>query len=249
MARVNYLEAKEMASKGGNLQFNFLSLKDGESKRVRFLHASIEDIPAYSAHSVKVNVGGSEKFKNVNCLRSSNEPVQKCPLCAIGNKPRARIYLALTDETNTVYIWERSGQFLEEMEGYFTRYGDLRNHLFDIERRGTGLNTKYNIFPLGQNIVQDKSTLPAIPDVFGVLVLDKDYNDINTFINTGTFPEKVTSTTQQTNQQQPQYQRREQVMQQAGFQQQPQQPSYSQQDINPWGQQTTVDNNTPRRGW
>lgn len=193
MARVSYKEAQEVASKSGNFDFGFLALKDKESKRIRFLHQSMDDIPSFTVHSVKVvDINGNDKTKNVDCLRAINEPIQKCPLCAIANKTRARIYLSLVDEdTHELLVWERSGSFLNDMEGYFTRYGDLRDYVFDIERKGTGLDTKYNLYPIGPSPIQDKSVLPAIPDVYGKLVLDKTAEEQQYFIQYRNFPERT----------------------------------------------------------
>lgn len=234
MARVNYEEAKELASKGGNFEFGFLSLKDKESKTVRFLHENIESIQSFTVHSVQVNNGGQVRTKNVDCLRATNEPVQKCPLCAIGNRPRARIYLALLDEkTHQVIVWERAASFLTEMEGYFQRYGDLRDYVFDIERKGNGLDTKYNLYPLGSSPIEDKSVLPSIPDVYGKLVLTKTAEEQNYFIQTQTFPERINPDANQ-NSQMPQFTRREPVNTQPQFQPN-QQPQHLNPQNSPWG--------------
>lgn len=247
MARVNYEEAKELASKGGNFEFGFLSLKDGESKRVRFLHDTIESIQSFTVHSVQVSNGGQVRTKNVDCLRAPNEPVQKCPLCAISNRPKARIYLALVDETtHQVLIWERAASFLTELEGYFKRFGDLRDMLFDIERKGTGLNTTYTLIAMGQSVIEDKSVLPTIPDVYGKLVLVKTAEEQEQFISTGTFPERVNPQVNQANQM-PQFTRRESN----GFNQPQSQQNQFNAQSSPWSNNSNIQQQPqqPKRGW
>ena len=56
----------------------YFSLKDdGDKELVRFMLNSIEDVDGYAVHRVKVN--GYDR--NVNCLRSYSDPLDKCPLC------------------------------------------------------------------------------------------------------------------------------------------------------------------------
>ena len=205
MARVNIKEAQEI-SKRGDFEFTFLGLKNGQSKRVRFLHNSIDSIPSFTVHSVSITDGQNTSYKSVDCLRALNEPVQKCPLCAIGNKPKARIFLFLVDENNhDLIVWERSAQFLDEMQGYFERYGDLRDYVFDIERRGEKLDTKYTLYPIGPSPIADKSVLPELPEIYGKLILDKTADEQQQFINTGVFPQRINPDLKQAgNQQQPQ---------------------------------------------
>lgn len=188
MAKLNINEAQEMASRG-DFSFKFFNLRDRETMKVRFLYSDINEVESYSVHSITLPDG---KKKNVNCLRLTNEPVQNCPLCAIGNKPRARIYLNLVNEkTHELLVWERSAQFLDTLEGYIKRYGDLRDYVFEIERKGSGLDTNYEIYPMGSNPIEDKSVLPKPADILGTVFLNKTYDDLSTFVNEGKFPEET----------------------------------------------------------
>ena len=259
MARLNATEAKEMASRGTS-SINFFSLKDRETMKIRFLYKDIEEVEGYSVHQITLPDG---KKKNVSCLRASNEPVQNCPLCAIGNKPRARIYLNVVNEkTHELLVWERSAQFLDTLEGYIKRYGDLRDYIFEVERKGTGLDTEYVIYPLGQSIIEDKSVLPETPKILGTLLLDKSAKDIEYYINTGRFPEEIKPELErrdtapnpqqgapyQTYGQNPQPQNGGYNPQyNQGYQQpQPESP-YTPNDVNPWGN----NNGEPKKrsGW
>lgn len=269
MARLNYQDAKEMANKNGGFDFKFFSLKDRETIKIRFLVSKIEDVDSHSVHNLTLPDG---KKKNIECLRQPNEPVQNCPLCAMGNKPRARIYLNVVDEkTHELMVWERSAQFLDTLEGYLQRYGDLRDYIFEVERKGTGLDTEYLIYPLGQSMIPDKSVLPEPISVEGKLILDKSFQELSNYVATGVLPDSTAPTPQT----QPELQRRDTAPQynqgapynpqgqapynpQAQYQQpqsqgqpqpqgQPQASPYTPNDVNPWA------NNQPtppkRNGW
>ena len=252
MARLNTSEAREMASKG-TTGINFFSLKDRETMKIRFLYKDIEEVESYSVHQITLADG---KKKNVSCTRATNEPVQNCPLCAIGNKPRARIYLNVVNEkTHKLLVWERSAQFLDTLEGYIKRYGDLRDYIFEVERKGTGLDTEYVIYPLGQSIIEDKSVLPETPKILGTLLLDKSAQDLEYYINNSRFPEEI----------KPELERRETAPNpQQGVPNQPnnqgyapqnttgyQQPQqgYTDNDYNPWGSDKSGSEPKKRSGW
>lgn len=245
MARLNYMEAKDMANKGGGFDYKFFSLKDKETIKIRFLVSKLDDVESYSVHSITLPDG---KKKNVSCLRQPNEPVQNCPLCAISNKARARIYLNVVDEkTHELLIWERSAQFLDTLEGYIQRYGDLRDYIFEIERKGTGLDTEYLIYPMGSNPIPDKSVLPEPVSVLGKSLLDKNFDELTNFVNTGNLPEQVKPNNDN-------LQRRETTPNYGSYQPQLQptqensnQPNYNETEANPWGNNNS---NPPKRnGW
>ena len=236
MARLSIEEAKEMASRNGGSDFKFFALKDRETIKIRFLISSIEEVERFSVHTVTM---ADNKKKNVNCLRALNEPVQNCPLCAIGNKARGRIFLNVVDErTHDLLIWERSVQFLDQLEGYIQRYGDLRDYLFEVERKGTGLDTEYQLYPLGSSPIEDKSVLPQSISVLGRTLLDKNYDEISQFINTGVFAENTQPQIKTIEQQD--LPKREETA-----------PTVNQQNNNTWG----ANNNQPqanppkRNGW
>ena len=241
MARLNVMEAKDMANKGGGFDYKFFSIKDKESIRIRFLVSKIEDVESYSVHTITLPDG---KKKNVSCLRQPNEPVQNCPLCSISNRARARIYLNVVDEkTHELLIWERSAQFLDTLEGYISRYGDLRDQIFEVERKGTGLDTEYIIYPMGHSIIEDKSVIPEPVSVLGKSLLDKNFNELTQYVNTGNLPDDTQPTVQEN------LQRRETAPQpNQGYTQpqaQSQAPNYAEAEANPWG-----GNQAPKRnGW
>lgn len=237
MARLSIEEAKEMASRNGGSDFKFFSLKDRETIKIRFLISSVEEVERFSVHTITM---ADNKKKNVNCLRALNEPVQNCPLCAIGNKARGRIFLNVVDEkTHDLLIWERSVQFLDQLEGYIQRYGDLRDYLFEVERKGTGLDTEYQLYPLGSSPIEDKSVLPQPISVLGRTLLEKTYDDLTQYINTGAFVEN-TQPTKQTTIEPQDLPRREEVA-----------PTQPQANNNSWGNSNSQPQANPpkRNGW
>lgn len=268
MARITQEQAKEMSASNSN-GINFFALEDRKAKKVRFLYNSPSDIEAVSVHQVVLPDG---KRKTVDCLRAPNEPVQKCPLCESGLKPKGRIYLALISEDSadrgTVYIWERSAQFIDTLQGHYNRYCGQNNipfvdYVFEIERHGAkgDTNTKYEVYPIGAQPV-DKNSLPEVPDL-SKLILEKDYNECLSFVNTGNFP-STEGATQPNNT----MDRRVITPQYNGREEQPVQPTYQQQSYpqpteihypngqasapqaapqNGWG--NPQPNNSGRRGW
>lgn len=248
MARLNTMDAKSMAEKSGGFDYKFFSLKDRESIRIRFLVSKIEDVESYSVHQITLPDG---KKKSVSCLRQPNEPVQNCPLCAISNKVRARIFINVVDEkTHELLVWERSAQFLDTLEGYIARYGDLRDQIFEVERKGTGLDTDYIIYPMGQSIIEDKSILPQPVSVLGKSLLDKNYNELTQFVNTGVLQEDTQPNVQENLQRRetnPQVGNNTQPNYNQGYSQNNQAPNYSEAEQNPWGNNNQ---NPPKRnGW
>ena len=239
MARLNYRDAKDMANKSGGFDYKFFNIKDKEAIKIRFLVSKLDDVESYSVHTITLPDG---KKRNVSCLRQPNEPVQNCPLCAISNRARARIYLNVVDEkTHELLIWERSAQFLDTLEGYIQRYGDLRDFVFEVERKGSGLDTEYIIYPMGSNPINDKSVLPQPVSVLGKSLLDKNYNELTQYVNTGNLPDNTQPVAQEN------LQRRETNPQSNYGAPQNQAPNYTMDEVNPWGDNNS---NPPKRnGW
>lgn len=243
MARLNVVDAKSMAEKNGGFDFKFFSIKDRETIKIRFLISKIEDVESFSVHTITMPDG---KKKNVSCLRQPNEPVQNCPLCSISNRARARIYLNVVDEkTHDLLIWERSAQFLDTLEGYINRYGDLRDYIFEVERKGSGLDTEYIIYPLGQSIIEDKSVLPQPVSVLGKSLLDKNFNDLTVYVNTGNLPDD----NQPVGMNNQDIQRRESTPQPNYGAPQNQAPNYTMDEVNPWGDNNNNQTPPKRNGW
>ena len=189
--RITTEEAKEISSRVG--EFRFFSLKDKQTKRVRFIYANESEIECFNVHQLR---GQDNKTKTVDCIRKPNEPVQNCPFCANGEKLSAKAYIFLVSEDDsdkgTLYVFERNARFLDKLEGLRQRYGDLYNGIYEIERKGAGLDTTYEIYFIKEDRV-DINTLPEVPSVHGKLVQVKTAEEMELYLSTGNFPDKLES--------------------------------------------------------
>ena len=186
MGRFNYQDSDNY----GNSSSNFFSLKDdGDVARVRFMYNDLNDVTGYAVHEIEVD--GNKRY--VNCLRSYNEPKSKCPCCANDYMQRAKLYVPLYNiDTKEVQLWERGKKFLGKLQSICTRYArqdsPLVNHVFEIERHGKkgDTQTTYEIYEVGS----DGTTLQDLPEVIeplGNVILDKSYDELDSYVRTGSF--------------------------------------------------------------
>ena len=184
MARFTANEADNYGGQGGA---GFFSLKnDGDVARVRFMYNSIDDVEGLSVHQVEVD--GRKRY--VNCLRAYNEPVDKCPFCKAGKPVMAKLFIPLYDEKeDKVKIWERGKKFFGKISGLCSRYPNLVEHAFEIERHGKAgsTDTTYEIFSVDGEKLSFED-LPELPEIVGGFVLDKTADDMNYFLDEGEFP-------------------------------------------------------------
>lgn len=186
MGRFNYQDSDNY----GNSSSNFFSLKDdGDVARVRFMYNDLNDVTGYAVHEVEVD--GNKRY--VNCLRNYNEPKSKCPCCANDYMQRAKLYVPLYNiDTKEVQLWERGKKFLGKLQSICTRYArqdsPLVNHVFEIERHGKkgDTQTTYEIYEVGSDgtTLQD---LPEVIDPLGNIILDKSYDELDSYVRTGSF--------------------------------------------------------------
>ena len=186
MGRFNYQDSDNY----GNSSSNFFSLKDdGDIARVRFMYNDLNDVTGYAVHEIEVD--GNKRY--VNCLRSYNEPKSKCPCCANDYMQKAKIYVPLYNvDTKEVQLWERGKKFLGKLQSICTRYArqdsPLVNHVFEIERHGKkgDTQTTYEVYEVGS----DDTTLQDLPEVIeplGNVILDKSYDELDSYVRTGSF--------------------------------------------------------------
>lgn len=75
MARFSYADA----DKYGAPKSNYFNLKDdGDTARIRFLINDINDVEGVATHEIEID----GKKVDVECIRSYDEPIDNCPLCA-----------------------------------------------------------------------------------------------------------------------------------------------------------------------
>ena len=197
MARVSIKESEAFAGGGGA---GFFKIEDdGGVKSVRFLYNSAEEIPVDIVH--KVDVDGRKRW--VNCLReNANDPESKCPLCASGNYRNRRLFLRLFEITKfdkngnpvegEVKYWDRGASIIPELESLSRRYRALIKHVFEIERHGAprDMKTEYKTFEVLATPETKLSDFPEEEDIFGKIILDKSYAELDAFVRTGQFPQE-----------------------------------------------------------
>lgn len=184
MARVSYEESEKYFSGTGSDWFQLKN--DGDVARVQFMLNSIDDIPIFSTHKIKV--GDKERY--VDCIRNPEDPIDACPFCAAGFPAKAvRFIVMYQHEDGKVKIWERGRQFISKLQGLINRYNPLEEKVFEIERHGKAgdTNTKYEIYPL------DGATPVAMddvefPELEGSLILVKTAEDMEYYLDNGSFP-------------------------------------------------------------
>lgn len=220
MARFNGNQFENYSSNTGG---KFFSLKDDkEVAQVRFLYNGIEDITGIAVHEIQVN--GNRRY--VSCLREYNEPVDNCPLCQQGSKVIPKLYIPLLvypqNGEPEVQLWERGKAMYNRLSSLASRYQPLCGTLFEIERNGKRgeQTTKYEIYPIEtDNCTLEQIINPEeITDPVGTIILDKNYDEIVNFLNTGNFDNGNSNDSyrprgQQTNVQQNSYQPQRQSQQ------------------------------------
>lgn len=145
MARITNEQADKYYSGGSSEWFQLKN--DGDVARVQFMFDSIEDIPTFSTHRIKLG----DKERQVDCLRMPGDPIEKCPLCEAGIPARAARFVIMYQlDDQKVKIWERGRQFISKLQGLINRYSPLSEHVFEIERHGRAgdQSTKYEIYPV-----------------------------------------------------------------------------------------------------
>lgn len=184
MARVSYEDSEKYFSGGGSDWFQLKN--DGDVARVQFMLNTIEDIPIFSTHRIKV--GDKERY--VDCLRNPNDPIDVCPFCAAGMPAKAvRFIVMFQHDDQKVKIWERGRQFISKLQGLINRYNPLEEKVFEIERHGKAgdTNTKYEIYPLDGVDPFNMDDI-EMPELEGSLILQKTAEEMEVFLDTGNFP-------------------------------------------------------------
>ena len=205
MANINFneLEAINNQNNAANELPGFFTLSgDGDEAIVRFMHDSTDSFDIISTHSITVN----GKFRNVNCIRNPKEPLDRCPLCARGDRINNRIYIHLVEyvidpSTNQVVpklrVWDRSLSYAQTLKNYLDNYGPLSDMICKIIRHGArgSMQTTYEIVPnLNKQIYPDNVYVKPVGafenyTALGTAVANKSYEDLQFFVQNGTFPE------------------------------------------------------------
>lgn len=181
--------ADEVDNYGGQGGGGFFSIRnDKETKKVRFMYNDIQDVEGYAVHQVEVD--GKKRY--VNCLRSYDDPVDKCPFCAAHLPQYAKLFIPVYDVAeNKVKWWERGKKYFAKMSSLCSRYAtetNLVQNIFEIERNGKqgDTNTTYEIWQIKADDTQLED-LEEVPPVLGTLVLDKTADEMDYYLENGDF--------------------------------------------------------------
>ena len=192
MARVN-LDDLDKYNSGGGAKVNFFQLQDdGDTESVRFMFENEKQLSEYVYNTHKVTVGEKAKFpnKHVNCLRSYNDPIEDCPLCAAGEKTSVRVFIPVYNiNAEEVQFFDRPKGYIAKLQKLMARYKNFPSHIFDIERNGVkgDKQTTYDFI----EVDEDDTTLddlPEIPDVLGSAIIDATADDMEYYLDNGEFP-------------------------------------------------------------
>lgn len=209
MAKQTYADVSTPAN-AGEYKVGFFGINDGQEAVVRFAINSVDDFEIYTVHPITV---GQSSYPNrrVSCLRTDpkTDPINYCPLCARGEKVQQRLYIKMIQYVNEngqivpkAVVWDRPAySYAPQLKSYLDNYGPLTNIVCKIVRHGNGLDTKYDIIPnLNPQVYNEQMYPKNFSDfdgfnVLGTMVMDRTYDEINQFIQTGQFPQRTQNNT------------------------------------------------------
>ena len=213
MAGISYQDITTNSSGNGEYKVGFFGIANGEEAIVRFAINSIDDFELYTVHPITI---GQSSYPNrrISCLRANpkTDPIGYCPLCAKGEKIQQRMYIKMiqyvTENGQIVpkaVVWDRPAySYAPQIKSYLDNYGPLSNIVCKIVRHGEGLETKYDIIPnLNPQVFTEQLYPKDFSDfedfsVLGGMVMDRTFEEINQFIQTGNFPQRATNNTPNT---------------------------------------------------
>ena len=184
MARFNFEESKNYQQSGGNTSF-FKLQNDGQSAVCRFMFNTMDDLEGYALHEIQLD----GKRRLVNCIRTYNDPIDNCPFCKANMSIVPKLFIPVYNcDAQQVQIWERGTAFFKKFIEPCAHNNPLVSGVFKVTRRGKPNDTKtdYDLYPIDK----DDTTLedlPEIPHLLGGLILDKTYEEMEEFLDTGSF--------------------------------------------------------------
>ena len=200
MARLTGENIEQFRPSGGGNRTNYFTLKDDkDTARARLLYNGAEDIDGYVVHRVKVG----DYERPVNCLYETGGTIDDCPFCKAGIKKQARMFIPLFNEdAGEIQIWERPNSFYSKISGLCSRFPNIVSRVFEIERNGAAnyQKTDYSFYPIGDadgttiEDILDDCGLDELPKVLGTKVMDKSAEDMDYYIQHGSFPDNTDDT-------------------------------------------------------
>ena len=138
MAKYQANQASSMEAAGGQ---GFRITKDGERVRVVFLYDGPESIDGWGCHRYARPSGYTV---TMDCPRTPKDPIDDCPACKAGDQLYTRIFVRMLNlNTNEVVIWDRASSFRRDLTGFMQYFNPLYSKVYEITRRGSGLQTQY----------------------------------------------------------------------------------------------------------
>lgn len=205
------LTGESMQAEEKSYEYGFFKLENNHDKAiVRLMHENYDDFARRPIHNTKL-----PEYKYgypVNCLRNDKDDPSVCPFCSANLSPdqvskrRKRVYIEflvykIMDRNGKVLqdfmsaprkmVWERDRSFDDKLFSLSSRYNPLDDVVFQIERFGEkgSTETSYDIYQIDVDKTQYPYQLPEKtynPD--GVQILDKTFDEMNYYIENGTFP-------------------------------------------------------------
>lgn len=174
---------------------------DGDSTLVRFAYKNKSEFQIATVHIV-------EGYRRVVCLRDAKEPIEKCPLCAAGEKVLNKFYVKLIEYTKdeqgnvvaTPKVWERPSGFASVLDSLCEEYGaDLCDHVFKIKRRGAkgDMKTEYDVMYANPELYKESVGYVKDFSAFDNFDLSKhsyyikSFDEMVEYCETGKFPAVV----------------------------------------------------------
>lgn len=181
----------------------YFSLKDdGDEALVRFDYDSVDELLIAHVHDEPV---GEAKHRKILCLRAdARDDMDKCPLCARGDKYFNKVFLKLIeyvkDDAGRIVpqarVWERPAWFADTIAQYINDYGGIKDVVFKIKRVGVrgAKDTSYIVNPMPSTKYNEDAgfakdfhefdNFKLYPHFF----LSKTKEEIEEYIQTGEFP-------------------------------------------------------------
>lgn len=172
----------------GAQKSSYFSLKDDKDvATIRFLLNNVNDLLGVSTHEVEID----GKKMDVECLRSYNEPISKCPLCEAQYKVSAKLFIPVYDYTSKESkIWTRGKTFFSRISSLCSRYNPLVSVPIEVERNGKkgDTNTTYEMYPGSP----DNSKVTDFPEINaeGICFQTKTAEELKYYLQNGVFLEE-----------------------------------------------------------
>ena len=154
----------------------------------------MNDFPGYAVHRVPIG----DNYKYVNCLRKAGDPVDECPLCALGKSDKdlskviVKLFIPLYNiDADEVQIWERGKAFFRKLSSYISHTPHTSEVVTEIERVGkkNDTNTDYNLYKHSDEDdgFDMKNVRDEVDERLDNLVLDKTADEMEYYISHGSF--------------------------------------------------------------